>query len=897
VDWTTRVREALPSVSGDPDRDRVIHAELAAHLAERFDDLRAAGLTESDAERHTLAELATAVASRRHLVAAVRPPRHLHPWRDAMRLVTELRQDVKYGARLLARSPGFALVAAATLALAIGATTAIFSVVQAVLLEPLPYPDPDRVVYVWEVTPRGEMRNVVSPGNFHDWRERASVFEAVGATTNLIDVALTGGDEPLKIEAASMTPSMLRVVGLPPIVGRSLSDEDGAANAPSVALLAHGFWQRRFGGDPGAVGGTIQINDRPITVVGVLPPAFAVPSPDVDVITNLRFDAGDREERRSHNYTVLARLKPGVTPAAADAAMDAIAQGIAREHPQHMTGWSVNVVRAHADAVRDVRLVLYVLLGVVATVLLIACANLANLQLVRSARRSHEMAIRAAIGAGRARMFRQLLAENGLLALGGGVAGVALAAASLRVIVATASADVPFLDRAALDASVLAVAAAVTVACALLVGLVPAVRVARADLRPLLQTARMRTERSQQRLRQALLVGQVALAFVLVVAAGLLVRSFWKLSEVDHGFDPTGVLTVALDLPRARYQDQTAQRVFYEQLLERIEAVPGVAAAGGTTGSLGPGGGMAGMTFSYAIEGRPSSNASGREDPVPLQGVTRGYFETMRIPVVRGRGFSDADRADAPPVAIINQTLAQRHWPAGDAVGARINFRPGQMPWREIVGIVADTRDAGPAEEAAPTIYVPFAQRAESWGWMSWQTLLVRAAGADAVDLVPDVRSAIWALDPNLPLLDVSTVERELAEVEARRRMAAGLLGAFALLALVLGTLGVYGVMSYAVAEERQEIGIRLALGARPSSVAAEVVRRGLFFAGAGIVLGLGAAALATQALETLLYEVPPTDPLTFMAITVLLLLVAAAASWLPARRAMRVDPIATLRD
>ena len=897
MDWTTRVREALPSITGDPERDRTIHAELATHLAERYDDLRAAGRTHTDAERLTVAELAGAAAARRRLVSATGRHRPLQPWRYTMRLLTELRQDVRYGARLLVRSPGFTLVAAVTLMLAIGATTAIFSVVRAVLLKPLPYPEPDRIVFVWEVSPRGETRNVVSPGNVHDWRERADVFEALGATTSLIDVAVTGGDEPIKIESASMTPSMLKVLGMPVAMGRGFSDEDGAENAPPLALLAHGFWQRRFGGDPGAVGRTIRINDRPVTIAGVLPPAFAFPSPEVDVITNLRFDAGDRDERRSHNFTVLARLKPGISPDAADAAMDAIAAGLAREHPQHMTGWSVNVVRAHDDAVRHVRPLLLVLTAVVAVVLLIGCANLANLQLVRASRRYQELAVRAAIGAGRGRMFRQLLAESTLLVLAGGIAGVGLAAASLRVIVASAPGDIPFMDRVTFDAGVLAVAAAVTIACALLVGLAPALRVARADLRPILQAARMRTDRSQQRLRYGLVVAQVALSLVLVVGAGLFVRSFWNLSQVEHGFDPQGVLTVALDLPRARYQDQASQLTFYEQLLERLNAVPGVAAAGGTTGFLGPGGGLAGMTFSYAIEGRPSSNPSGREDPVPLQGVTRGYFETMRIPVVGGRGFTDADRGDAPRVVLINQALARRYWPEGGAVGARINFRPGQMPWREIVGVVADTRDAGRAVDAAPTIYVPFTQREENWGWMSWQTLVVRAAAGNALDLVPDVRTAVRAVDSNLPLLEVSTVERELAETEGRRRMAAGLLGAFAILALVLGTVGVYGVMSFTVAEQRQEIGIRLALGARPASVAAGVVRRGLFFAGSGALVGLGVAAATTRALESLLYEVPAIDPATFVSMAVLLLIVAAAAAWFPARRAMRVDPISALRD
>jgi len=846
-------------------RNAQIRCGAAAPLADRSNDLRGAGL-----------------APRLHVLRG-----HMNAW-------IELAQDLRYGARLLARNPGFALVAVCTLALAIGATASLFSVVRGVLLRPLPYSDPDRLVYVWEVSPRGDSRNVVSPGNYHDWRERATVFEAIGATTGIIDRAVTGGDEPIKIESVALTPSTLDVLGVRPLLGRVFAEADGAPNAPALALLAHGFWQRRFGGDPSAIGRVLQVDGGPVTIVGVMPATFRFPSPEVDLLTNLRFDADDRAERRSHNYVVLGRLKPGVDIGVADAAMDAIALELAREHPQHMTGWSVNVVSAHADAVREVRPLLLVLTGVVIVVLLIACANLAGLQLARATRRAQELAVRAAIGAGRGRIVRQLLAESFLVALLGGVGGVALAALSLEVIVANAPADIPFIERVRIDPAVLGVAVLVTMASAVLVGLAPALRAARAELRPLLQSARVRVDRSQQRLRQALVVCQIALALVLLVAAALLVRSFWQLNQVEYGYDPNGVLTVSIDLPRVRYPDQAAQLRFYEQLFDRLRARPGVAAAAGTTGTPGVG---AAMTFSFAIEGRPSSNPSGREDPVPLQGVTRGYFETMRIPVVGGRVFDETDRPGSRPVIVINEALARRHWPDG-AVGARINFRPGEMPWYEIVGVVGDTRDEGVAEDAPPMIYAPFAQRAPSWAWMSWQTLLVRAADrGDPLRLVPDVRAAIWSIDRNLPLLDVATVEARLAENEARRRMALGLLGAFALVAVLLGTLGVYGVMSYSVSEQRQEIGIRVALGARPAAVAAGVVRRGAQLAGTGVLLGLGTAALVTRTLETLLYEITPTDPQTFASMAVLLLAVATLAAWIPARRAMCVDPAIVLRD
>lgn len=882
MDWQARVREVLPVITGDLRRDREIQDEIAEHLSQRHQELRASGASNEDA---------TLAVSRELMLVAQRRRRFR---RSPMRLFRDAADDVRYAARLLARTPGFTLAAIATLALAIGATTALFSVVRGVLLRPLPFPEPERIVYVWEVSPQRDHRNVVAPANFLDWQRRATSFSSLGAMTHIMDRALTGSGEPAKVETVSVTPSVLDALRVTPLHGRPFTEADGHPNAPNVAILAHHFWTQRFGGQTSIIGETVTLDDRPFQVVGVLPPGLDFPSPEVDLLTNLWFSEDQQGERRSHNFVVVGRLKDGVTIAAADAEMDAIAAVLAVDYPQFLTGWSANVVGMHDDAVRDVRPLLWMMLGVVIAVLLIACANLANLQLARAGRRIGEMAVRAAIGASSGRIFRQVLTESLLLATAGGVAGVLLAATALEAIVAAAPPYIPFMERVAIDPAVLGAALAVTFLCALLMGVMPAARVARADLRGLLHSGRVKGDRRHGRTREVLVVAQVAISLVLVVAAGLLVRSSIRVTGVTPGYDPAGLLAVSVDLPRARYTGLDSQLRFYEDLFARLNAHPAIAGAAGTTAVPGV---SASMTFSFAIEGRAAPNPSGRETPVPLQAVTADYFSVMRIPLVKGRGFAATDRPDAPPVVIINQALARRHWPNGNAIGSRINFRPGQMPWTEIVGIVGDTRDEGLAADAPPTIYVPFAQRATTWGWMTWQTLVIRGRSDDVSALIPEVKSALWSVDPNLPLLQTATAPQLLARGEARRTMAMRLLAAFAALALLLSTIGVYAVMSYSVTERRQEIGIRIALGAPPTGIARHVVVSGLTLAGLGIVIGTAAALAATRSLQSLLYEVDAADPVSFAGTAALLLAVTAAAAWIPARRGMRVDPIEVLRD
>ncbi len=746
---------------------------------------------------------------------------------------------------------------------------------------------------VWEVPPRGDtVHNVVSAGNYLAWSEGARSFAAIGTYQSGFDAALTGNGEPEKLSAAQITPSLLDVLRVAPAIGHALAPGNMSAGQPKEILISDGLWRGRFGADPAVVGKTLTLDGQSVAIAGVMPRGFAFPEPDVDVWFAHRFDVDERESFRSHNFQVVARLAPGATVATAEAEMTELARRLAREHPADMSGWGVNVVPAHADAVRDVRPLLLVLMGVVTVVLVIACANLATLQLARASRRGLEMAVRTAVGAGRGRLVRQLLTETFVVTLAGGVLGALLVAGSLRAIVAAAPGDIPFLEAVRLDPIVLGFAVALTFLCAALVGLAPALQMSRARLQPLLASARTAAGGAHGRMRHVLIAGQIGLALVLLVAAMLLVRSFWKLEQVNHGFDPDHLLAVSLDLPQARYPDNASQSRFYDGLVARLRALPGVTAAAGTTSFPGKG---AQMTFSFAIEGRQAPNPNGREDPVPLQGVTPGYFATMGIPVIEGRAIAATDGVDTPGVLVINEALAKQHWPNGGAVGTRVRFRVNE-PWYRIVGVVGDTHDEGLDVPAPPTIYLSLAQRASNWNWMTWQNLIVRTDG-DPMAVLPSVRAAVWSFDRNLPLLDATTMNAAFAKNDAQRRFAMALVAGFAALALGLGAVGVFGVLSCAMAERRREIGVRLALGAEPRRVAAAMVKSTLSFAVAGAVAGLAAAFALTRFLGSLLFQIDPADPLTFTTVTALLLAVAALAAWLPARKAVRLNPVTALRE
>ncbi len=878
-----RMRRRLRSQVADE-----VDAELRFHLESRIEELVGEGLERREAERRALAEFGDVERARRALVhesARTERRARLVDW------LTDLVQDVRFGWRKLWSRPGFAAVAILTLALGIGANTAIFSVVYAVLLRPLPYAEADRLVQVWETAPDGDDHNVVSSGNYLDWRERANSFEALGAYGWTFGVGLMGDDgEPVQTVGTTMTPSVFRMLGVAPLLGRTFTPEEGERG--QVVILSHGLWERHFGADPGVIDRRLSLDDTPYTVVGVMSPEFDFPRPNIDFWLPRQFDESDREVRRSHQWRVIGRLAEGVSIERAQAEMDGIAAQLAEEHPQFMQGWGVNVLPFRSDLVGNVRPLLVLLFSVVVVVLLIACVNLANLLLARAMAREREVAVRGALGAGRGRLIRQFLAESLLVATLGGGLGVVIIAVGLDSLVALAPADIPLLNDTRIDPAVLGFAAGATLLAVLFFGLIPALRITATNLGASLRSSHERAgDVRHARLRSGLLVAEVALTTVLLVGAGLLLRSFVRLQNTDLGFNSENVLTVMLDVPRSRYGETAEQVEFYRRLIERAEALPGVISAAGTAEPPVIG---YNNTFSFAIEGRPSGDPDGREDPVPLRAVTPGFFRTMGIPLVRGRAIDERDRPGSPPVIVINASLARRHWSDQDPIGRRVSFQGPEGPtWWEIVGVVGDTRHFGADRPPVSALYIAQAQK--PWDWMSWLTVVARTED-DPLALAPAFRAALWEIDDRIPVERLTTMEEVYAESNAQRRFAATLAGGFAALALVLGVIGIYGVLSYTVARRTREIGVRIALGAQRSAVAGSVVRQGLVLAVAGLTIGLAIAFLLSRFLESLVYGITTTDTATFVGVPTLLVTVAVLAAYLPARRATRIDPMQALR-
>ena len=819
-----------------------------------------------------------------------------HEWAE---LMDSVLKDVRFALRGLRRAPGFTAAIVLTLALGIGASSSIFSIVRGVLLRPLPYADPDRLARVWEVSPRGDDHNVVSIGNFASWRDQAKSFSTMGAHRAPYGVSLGGDGEPARLTVVDLTPSVLQVLGARPAVGRMLVADDAAADG-RVIVLSHDLWSRRFGQDRDVIGRRLMIGDVPHTVVGVMPAEFEFPSAGVDFWRPVANSEIDSNERRSHNWYVVARLAPNATIEGANAEMRTIASALTREYPTFMTGYGTNVVSMRDDMVESVRPLLLILLAGATLLLLVACANIANLLLARAVGRRREIAVREALGAARGRLIRQLLTESIVIAMVGGMLGVAVAIVLTRGLVTLAPSDIPRLSAVRVDGMVLAYAVASSVASGLLFGVVPALRLigrnrlGGASLQLVLRSAGDRGGSGRQgRARSLLLVGELAVSLVLLTGAGLLLRSAYRLSVIDYGYQPAGLVAATLDLPRARYDGSPRHVAFYEQLMDRVRRLPHVTGVAASNEALGS---SSSMTFSFAIEGHPSKNASGREDPQPLRVVAGDYFRVMGIPIRRGRAFAPTDRAEAAPVVLVNQSLARLLWPGRDPVGTRISFIGDAGPWLEIVGVVGDTRANAADEAPAPAMYMPFAQK--RWPWMSWLTLLVRTDAATNLDaLGPALRGVVSELDAQLPIHGVATVPELYRESVARRRFATVLTGAFAVAALLLGMVGMYGVLSYGVMQRRREFGIRLALGAQASQVTSVIVREALTLAAVAVGIGTVAALALTRTIAALLYEVSPTDPATFVGVGVLVGVVAVLAAWFPARRATRIDPATTIRE
>ena len=788
--------------------------------------------------------------------------------------------------------PGFTIVAVATLGLGIGATAAIFSVVNAVLLRPLPYASPDRLVAVWETHPQRSTRSLVTPANYMDWRDRVTTIAELEAYRDDFSAALTGEGEPVEAAVAQVTPGLFGLLGVRPMLGRgfeSLADSSAAGSDVRVVLMSHALWRTRFGGDSGVIGRVLTVDAQAVEVIGVLPPDVAVPSRETDFWAPMRLGETARQQRTTHMYAVVGRLREGASVEAAQAEMRSVSATIVAQHPDVMDGWSARVTSLHADIVRDARSPLLLLLGAVGFVLLIACTNVSNLLLVRGVGREREIAVRSALGAGRARLVRQLLAESLLLALAGGALALALAFPSVRLLVHFAPAGMPLIEDTRISLPVLGFAMLVTMATTIVFGSLPALRASRPRMERALGEIRARGQgRRHARVQGALVVAEVALSMLLVAGAGLLFRSMSRLREADPGFEMAGLLDVSLYLPMARYDTDVRQVAFFDALLGRLRNQPGIEAAAGT--SEPPVVGF-GMTFSIEVEGRPDAFDGTRSDHL-LRAVTDDWFTTTGIPV-RGRGFTSTDRRDGARVAIINEAMARQVWPGEDAMGKRL--RPSvQDGWFEIVGIAGDTRHFGLDRVEGPVIYIPWSQK--PWTWLSWMSVMVRTNG-EPMDALPAIQREVWTLDPDLPIQRAVPVTSLYADNLASRRFTTALLGIFAALALTLGIVGLYGVIAFSVAERSREIGVRLALGASPSRVIKAILTDGLVLALAGIGIGLVAAILMRATIRGLLFDTRPLEPLTLAAAALLLVAGASAATIVPALRAVRIQPASTLRS
>jgi putative ABC transport system permease protein len=803
-----------------------------------------------------------------------------------------MRQDIGYAFRGLLRRPIFTFIAVLTLALGIGANAAIFSVVNGVLLRPLPYPSPDRLMMLWTYNPRqGFDKDVGTYPNFDDWRRENKSFERLAAYTGG-SFTLTGAGEPAQIRGAIVTPGFFETLGTGPALGRVFGERESAAGGDRAAVLAHGLWQRRFGSDRTIVGKTVMLNGVSHDIVGVMPEAFAYPD-DAEVWTPLAPSERFKQlmqSRGSFWLTVIGRLRPDVTRTAAQSEMDAIASRLERQYQQN-AGLGIRLVPMHEEIVGDVQRPLLILLGAVCFVLLIACANVANLLLTRAASRQKELAIRAALGASRGRIVRQMLTESVLLGAAGGAAGLLLASWGVDLLHLLAPSNVPRLALVTVDPRVLAYTACAAIVTGLAFGLVPAFQGAAAAGEALKEGGRAGVEGSRgRRLRSALAVAEIATALVLLIGAGLLVRSFLAMSRVDLGFEARRVLALRLELPRARYPQGPQVTAFFQQLTQRLASLPGVEASSGGTSLL-----LSALPQSAGlmVEGRPPATGEAANVPVPYDSVMPSFFETLRIPLVKGRLFTDADGPGALRVVVVNQGFVRRYFPDTDPIGRRVAF--GDTPdrdtdWLTIVGVVADTRRGGLDRRPWAELYYPHAQ-----GPDRRMFVLLRTAG-DPMALARAAQAEVWAIDREQPVTSVRTLDAMIARVHANRRFTTLLLGLFAAVALILAAIGVYGVIAYSTAQRTQEIGIRMALGAGQTHVLRMVVGEGLRIGAAGLVVGVAAALMLTKLMSGLLFGVSARDPLTFVALPLVLLAVSAAASWIPARRAVRVDPIVALR-
>jgi len=887
------IRERLAALSLSPVREAEIVEELSQHLEDQYEQAVSQGASEAEARKAVLAEL-----NENDLLAPrlkrVERRVELEPLvigkEGRTNMITDLWQDLRYGLRMLAKNPGFTTVAVVALALGIGANSAIFSVVNAVLLRPLPYKNPDALVIVWdEQTHLGFPKDTPSPANFLDWREQNTVFEGMAAT-NERSFNLTGAGEPERLDGLRVSANLFSLLGVEPQLGRAFTAEEDKPGI-RVVILSHSMWQRRFGGDATIIGRALNLNGEAYTVVGVMPGKFQFPTPQTQVWVPIAFSAEEAAQRGSHYLEVIARMKPGVNLQQARAEMSMIAARLEKQYPEQNTRLGTVVTPLHEEVVGNIKPALLVLLGAVGFVLLIACANVANLLLARAAVRQKEISLRLALGASRTRLIRQFLTESMLLAGMGGVVGLLFSLAGIRILKGFIPDTISQVQAIDLDAKVLFFTLLVSLATGLIFGLAPATQASNFNLNETLKEGGRDSGASVRgnRIRALLVMGEVAVSFVLLIGAGLLINSFLHLRTLDPGFRTDHLLTAKIELSETKYPDKEHRVPFYNELLRRVSALPGVESAAVASN----------LPFTYngdsmaiAIEGHADLPPDQRLDVV-YRAVGPGYFSTMGIKMVQGRDFNEQDKSDSVQAVVISEKTARHYWPGENAIGKRL--KPGlttsEGPWREVIGVVKDTRQNDFVALPKMQMYVVHSQI----NFVVPNALVVRTS-IDPLSLATAVRNAVWSIDKDQPVSNIRSMEEIVSRAVARQRFSTMLLGIFAVLALVLAAVGIYGVMSYSVAQRTREIGIRMALGARRMDVLKLAMGQGLRLVVIGVVIGLVASLVLTRVMASLLFGVSATDPLTFVTISLVLLGVAMLASYIPSARATKVDPMVALR-
>jgi predicted permease len=866
----------IAGLFGQEQQDRELAEELESHLQLHIDDNVRAGMKPEEARRQAILKL-----------GGVTQTAEEYRRRRGIPMLEDFWNDLRYGARGLLRQRAFTVVALLTLALGIGANTAIFSIVNGVLLRPLPFPDADRVLILYE-TIKGVGVTAISVPNLRDWQQQNTVFEAIAAYERTA-FSLENGDGAERLRGLRVEASYFDVLGIKPLIGRTFLKGEDEAGKERVVVLSYPVWRDRFASDAGVLNKTIQVNGQKYSVIGVMPPALSA-TLHAQIWSPLVFPEGEKTARGAHDYFALGRLKPGVSLEHARQQMNVIAARLEQQYPNVQSGRGAEFSKYEEEIIGNVRRPLLILMAAVAFVLLIACTNVANLLLARAANRQREIALRIGLGASRLRLLRQFITEGVLLAVVGEAIGIAVAWAGLRLFANLAFMFLPRSKEITLDLRVLGFTVLISLLTGIIFGVTPAAQALRTNVQDALKDGGKGSAQGfgGSWLRNLLVVAEVAATFTLLIGAGLLVKSFARLQSVDPGVKPDNVLTAKISPAQERYSDANSIVRFHKEVLERVTALPGVEAAGisshlpveefGTNGFV-------------AVEGK--TYPTGQEPLVELRVVSPDYFRVMGISLLRGRLFSDRDPKDAPPGVVINETMAQTIWPGEDPIGKRVSGKPLWQGWVPVIGVVADMKNMGLTQPPSPEFYFDYMRAGP--GLLSNVTLAVRSS-LDPGVLAAAMQREVKAVDPSQPIYDVRTMHAVLNDTVADRRLSMTLIGAFAALALVLAVVGIYGVMSYTVARQTRDIGIRLALGAQKTDIHKLVLGRGAMLAVAGIVIGLAISFWLTRLMAGLLFNVSTTDPATFVAISMLLLAVAILACYIPARKAVKVDPLIALR-